>query len=91
MRAILVIASCILLIQCNLTDGRATSNEVNRLSIGMTKAQVLEIIGQPDSSNAQGRIEILLWIFTASVGYNYDGRLYQVTLSNGTVTGYGVQ
>ena len=88
MRAILVIASCILLIQCNISDGIASSSEVNRLSIGMTKAQVLEIIGQPRSSNTQGRIEILLWHFGPS---GHVGQQYQVTLSNGTVIGYGVQ
>jgi hypothetical protein len=54
----------------------------------MTKAQVLEIIGQPRSSNAQGRIEILLWHFAPRGGL---GQQYQVTLSNVTVTGYGEQ
>ena len=88
MRAILIIASCILLLQCNFTDGIAASHEVNRLSVGMTKAQVLEIIGQPLSSNAQGRIEILLWSFNPS---SSRVQQYQVTLNNGTVTGYGVQ
>lgn len=88
MRAILIIASCILLLQCNFTDGIAVSHEVNRLSVGMTKAQVLEIIGQPRSSNAQGRIEILLWSFNPS---SSRVQQYQVTLNNGTVTGYGVQ
>ena len=88
MRAILIIASCILLLQCNISDGIASTSEVNRLSVGMTKAQVLEIIGQPRSSNAQGRVEILLWEFNPS---SSRVQQYQVTLNNGTVTGYGVQ
>jgi len=65
---------------------------MNKLSLGMTKSQVIEAMGNPDSTSAQGGAEYLkynLWrdFWDRRPGDYSDG--YFVRLMNGKVESYG--
>lgn len=79
------IVSLLLLTAC------ATSQKVNSISVGMTKAQVIEIMGQPDSSSAEAGVESLNYALYESAGERRFGRTkpYYVRLSGGKVEAYG--
>lgn len=70
------------------TAGCATSPRMNKLSVGMTKDEVLDILGSPDSTSAKGGAEYLSYML-------HDGPLgasandYMVKLVNGKVDSFG--
>jgi len=47
-----------------LLIGCGTAAKTNQLSLGMTKAQVIELMGQPTSSRATGGVEYLTYKLT---------------------------
>lgn len=72
--------------------GCATSNRMNHVEIGMTKAQVIAAIGRPASTASPGQDrEILVYRLSrdanaAFMGWTDD---YYVKLSNNVVVAYG--
>lgn len=81
MRNILIILSLLSLSAC------ATSTmKLNELSLGMNKKQVLEILGPPYTSNAEGNTELLEFLLR-SPGGPYESRY--VRLTDGKVVKYG--
>lgn len=71
--------------------GCATTSRINRVSIGMSKSQVLEVMGQPYSTSANIEVEYL--IYRLSTGLYLGQKTYQepyyVRLRNGSVDSFG--
>jgi len=74
-----------------LFTGCATSTLMNKLQIGMTKDQVVALLGNPDSTSASGKVEYLTYYLIAdsSTGYTNADRAYMVRVVNGRVESYG--
>ena len=72
--------------------GCAGSPKMNNISLGMTKAEVINVIGNPDSTSAQGAAEYMrygLWRdFWDRQPGNYSDD-YFVRLISGKVESYG--
>jgi hypothetical protein len=64
-----------------------TASKMNRVSLGMTKHEVVDEIGDPASVSAQGSIEYLNYSLFERVGGPYVA--YYVRLVNGKVESYG--
>lgn len=65
----------------------AHSSKMNRVSLGMTKPQVIEALGEPQSTRAQGIAEYLTYnMFEVAFGPYVP---YFVRLINGKVEAYG--
>ena len=65
---------------------------MNRLSVGMSKADVIAAMGEPDSTSAPGGgVEYLRYSLTTSsiAAYNGYTEPYFVKLVNGRVDAYG--
>ena len=76
-----------------LMSGCAGTPKMNRLSVGMTKGEVISVMGrEPDSTSAQGGVEYmsyLLWRdFWDRRPGDYSDRFF-VRLINGKVESYG--
>ena len=94
-KSILVTMLAILL--ATVTGCATSAKKMNRLEVGMTKQQVISILGQPESIAAQGngveamRYELSAghdW-WTADMGAFQKKRDYYVRLINGRVESYG--
>ncbi len=77
-----------------LLAGCMTSAELNKLQIGMTKDQVIALLGQPDSTSAQANVEYLTYYLeVADVTYSRGGsegeKAYMVRLVDGKVESFG--
>jgi len=71
----------------------SSSERMNYLSVGMTKAEVINAMGSPDSVSAQGGAEYLAYTLRTETSltrntWGYEGR-YFVRLINGRVESYG--
>src|SRR5688572_30493894 len=67
------------------------TTKMNSLSIGMTKAEALKVMGQPDSVAATDGVEYLNYRLATSM-LDTDGSDtsdYFVQIKNGVVAGYG--
>ncbi len=70
-----------------LTGCTVTSMKMNGVRIGMTKSQVVELLGQPDSTSAQANIEYLTY-FLSTEGNGRD-QPYMVRLVDARVESFG--
>jgi hypothetical protein len=87
-------AIVILVLAASLFTGCATSGKINAVSAGMTKKQVIEAMGDPDSVSAQGEAEYLSYFLcysncAALIVENRGRDWYYVRLVNGVVESYG--
>lgn len=88
--------ACVVLgLTCLILIGCATSSQnLNRLSLGMTKAQVLQTLGQPQSTRATAGVEYLIYKMGEG-GFSLAGEphqlkgLYFVRIKDGVVDSYG--
>jgi hypothetical protein len=71
-----------------LLTGCQTSTALNNVHIGMTKADVLSLLGEPDSTSAQANVEYMTYYLTSDAGYGRD-QPYMVRLVNGKVESFG--
>jgi len=80
-----------LFIICCFLSSCATAHKMNRLSTGMTKQQVIQIMGRPSSTSAQGGAEYLLYKLSETDDEAFNGitRSFYVRLINGYVESYG--
>lgn len=74
--------------------GCATSPKINSVSVGMTKPQVIEVMGQPNSMRAIDNVEYLHYKLSDSGDWLYGTwgvpmRDYFIRLRDGTVDAYG--
>lgn len=59
-----------------------------KLSLGMTKAQVIDTLGSPKNTAAQGNVEYLSYTVVDNVGFSVPERRY-VRIVNGKVDAFG--
>jgi len=76
----------IFLIIAFLVGCAGSSKKMNTLKLGMTKQDVIEAIGSPDSTSAAGDIEYLRYRLNSG-GFSVDE--YYVKLLDGKVGAYG--
>lgn len=71
--------------------GCATADKMNEVSVGMTKHQVIENMGPPTSTSAQGSIEYLTYALYDTAEARRFGYFtpYFVRLIDGKVESYG--
>lgn len=68
-----------------------TSIDTTKLHLGMTKEEVIAVMGNPDSVGADGNFEYLNYRISSSTGYYSTlTQPYTVRLANGHVVAYGV-
>lgn len=72
----------------SLLMGCQTSAALNQIHIGMSKDQVVSVLGQPDSMSAQANVEYMTYYLTTESGYGRD-QPYMVRLVNGKVESFG--
>jgi outer membrane protein assembly factor BamE (lipoprotein component of BamABCDE complex) len=73
-----------------LLAGCATSaTKLNEISVGMTKPQVVQILGTPESVRAQNGQEALIYTLSNSWNSPVWNEKYYVLLQNGKVVSYG--
>lgn len=82
---------CLLLVAALLSACQSPANKINSLAAGMSKAQVLDILGPPRETTAIGDREILLYKLTRyrpplKVPLHEE---YQVMLRDGHVFAFG--
>ncbi|MGA3008213.1 MAG: SHOCT domain-containing protein [Opitutaceae bacterium] len=78
----------ILLIVVALFAGCATADKLNNVHIGMTKEQVIELLGAPDSTSAQANVEYLTYYLESDPNYGRD-QPYMVRVVDGKVESFG--
>lgn len=81
MKALLFIFMVVALAAC------ATAQRLNGLSIGMSKAKVIEVMGDPDYSGTREGKQVMGYELRSGV-YGFFSR-YVVVLENGKLTQYG--
>jgi hypothetical protein len=71
-----------------LLGGCLTADKLNNVHVGMTKGDVIALLGNPNSTSAQANIEYLTYYLEAETG---DGRdqPYLVRLVDGKVESFG--
>ena len=70
-----------------LIAGCATAPKMNQITVGMTKQQVIEVLGQPASTSAKPNVEYLSYRLSHQFwGYEHP---YFIRLINGRVDAYG--
>ena len=81
----LVLAGTLIVAAC------ATARRMNRLSIGMTKQEVISVMGQPVSTAAYGNTELLRYsLSTPDQVWHGIEEEYFVRLVDGKVESYGM-
>ena len=86
------ILSTLILASVMVIAGCATAHKMNRLSLGMTKQEVISVMGRPTSTASPGKgQEILRYNLSATADDAYYGITdeYYVRLINGIVNSYG--
>lgn len=71
-----------------LAVGCTTSSRLNDIRIGMSKSDVIAILGTPDTMSAQANVEYLTYYLVADNGYGRD-QPYMVRLVSGKVESFG--
>jgi hypothetical protein len=86
------ILSILILVSATTLVGCATAHKTNRLSLGMTKQEVISVMGRPTSTASPGNgQEMLRYNLFATGDDAYYGITdeYYVRLINGNVDSYG--
>ncbi len=83
-----LLVPCFVLALCGLLAGCFSASRLNEIKIGMSKDQVVTILGKPDSTSAQGNIEYLTYYLAADTERAGD-QPYSVRLVNGQVESFG--
>jgi hypothetical protein len=81
------ILTAFVLLLAALFTGCSTADKLNDLRIGMTKDQVIAMLGQPDSTSAQANIEYLTYYFSNEGSYR--DQPYMVRLVDAKVESFG--
>jgi hypothetical protein len=66
--------------------GCAGSEKMSRVDLGMTKAEVIEVMGEPDSTSEAMGVQYLRYKLITDVVFSDD---FYVRLEDGEVTAYG--
>jgi len=76
--------SAVLLVACS-----TSANRLAEISPGMTKTQVIEILGSPESVSGQGAGEAFIYTLSNSWNSPVWNEKYYVYFTNGRVVRYG--
>jgi hypothetical protein len=71
-----------------LLSGCTTADKLNNIHIGMTKDQVITLLGTPDSTSAQANVEYLTYYLEGNPDYGRD-QPYMVRVVDGKVESFG--
>lgn len=82
------IANLALLAAALLFAGCMTADKLNSIKIGMTKDQVIALLGTPDSTSAQANVEYMTYYLASDVSYGRD-LPYSIRLVDGKVESFG--
>lgn len=82
-RKFLCVAIVILISAC------ATGEHIVRLEPGMSKDQVIEIMGRPDGFKAQDGYEVLRYTNRLISGWSWDKADYNIIMKDGKLVEYG--
>lgn len=80
-RIMMVFVGAVFLFGC-----AGSAKNMNKLRIGMSKAEVIEAMGQPDSTSANRDIEYLKYRFYSECPFTSQ---YYIKIQNGKVDAYG--
>ncbi len=69
--------------------GCATGEKMQNVQIGMSKAEVISILGNPDGAKRSGNFEALSYKNRLMSGWSWDRADYNVIMENGVVPEYG--
>lgn len=69
--------------------GCATAQKLNNVSIGMTKQEVIAVMGTPSSTSAKGEVVYLNYLLTEINGLDQSQYYHFVLIKNGKVESYG--
>lgn len=71
--------------------GCASTEQFNKIQIGMTKSEVIQIVGSPRNVSAEGSVEYMTYMISETGSDAYYGREtpFFVRLVNGKVEAYG--
>lgn len=72
-----------------LLAGCSTAQNMSDVQLGMTKQEVVRVVGKPVSASAQGDTEILHFTLSNGITGNPWYQNYYVRLINGQVESYG--
>ena|SRR5437762_13879268 len=94
MKSTSLVLSCV----CLFLGCQTTTHTTNRISVGMTQAQVLQSVGKPFSKSAQQRDGTLIetWIYKETTwdqgGWSWNRTVSdsEIVFRNGKVVSYGV-
>jgi hypothetical protein len=80
--------TCLLLLVIgSFLGGCTTASQLNSIHIGMTKDEVIGIMGKPDSTSAQSNVEYLTYYL--SNDQSYRDQPYSIRLLDGKVESFG--
>lgn len=81
----------VIVISGMLFAGCATAHKMNDISIGMTKQEVVNVLGPPTSTSAKEGVEYMNYRFSETDDYAFYGITspYFVRVVNGKVESYG--
>lgn len=82
------IANLALLAAAVLFAGCMTADKLNSIKIGMTKDQVIAVLGTPGSTSAQANVEYMTYYLASDTGYGRD-LPYSVRLVDSKVESFG--
>jgi outer membrane protein assembly factor BamE (lipoprotein component of BamABCDE complex) len=85
----LKIASAAIIALAVLAGCGQSAQTMNDLSLGMTKQNVVGILGTPQSVQAAGNQEVLTYTLSNSWNSQFWNSEYRVVLQNGRVVAYG--
>lgn len=69
--------------------GCTTGEKIHEVQVGMTKQQVLSILGTPDGDAVKGSTEQIQYSNRLASGWGWDKGDYYVTFEDGKVVSYG--
>jgi len=87
-----MIRICAALIFLALAACIGTSANLNKVSLGMSKSEVIQAVGTPDSVSAQGRVEYLIYHWASPKQLIADENnldRFFIRLTDGRVDAYG--
>ncbi len=66
-----------------------SAQRLNQVSVGMTKQDVVRILGTPESASAANGQEVLVYTLSNSWNSQYWNSKYRVVIQGGRVIAYG--
>ena len=80
-----IILGTFVLTSCAMTTGE----KIKHLNIGMTRTEVVKMLGRPDGVQKSGEYEALKYAHRLVTGWAWDRADYNVILKDGKVIEYG--